>query len=53
MYRLEGAMYKCYKCGRDYEELPKGSGDRLAACACGSRVFMKMRPQMVKKVRAI
>jgi len=50
---LGDAMYKCYKCGRDYEELPRGSGDRLAARACGSRVFMKARPQRVKRARAI
>ena len=46
-------MYKCYRCGKAYEELPEGSGGRLAACACGSRIFMKARPELVKRVRAI
>ena len=46
-------MYKRYKCGRVYETLPQGSGGQLAACSCGSRVFVKARPPRVKRVRAV
>lgn len=45
-------MYKCVMCGRMYENLPEGTSGRLAACKCGSRVFMKARPQHIKRVKA-
>jgi len=45
-------MYKCYRCGKivPRERLLEGSS---LMCSCGSRVFMKVRPQGVKRVRAI
>ena len=43
-------MYKCYKCGRVVEKLLEGSS---MMCSCGSRIFMKVRPQRVKRVKAI
>lgn len=50
-------MYKCMKCGRplppEKEKVLLGSDWREVKCACGSRIFMKARPQRVKRVRAI
>jgi DNA-directed RNA polymerase subunit RPC12/RpoP len=48
-------VYKCYKCGKilRYEEIVERSGGRLMPCSCGSRIFMKVRPQRVRRVRAI
>lgn len=48
-------MYKCYKCGKilQYREIVDGSNGRLVPCSCGSRAFMKVRPQRVRRVRAI
>ena len=43
-------MYKCYKCGRVVEKLPEGSS---MMCSCGSRIFMKVRSQRVKRVKAV
>lgn len=46
-------MYKCWKCGRvvPYEKLFKNPDGSLM-CTCGSRIFMKARPQRVKRVKA-
>ena len=51
-YRLGRYMYKCYKCGKvvPREKLLEGSS---MMCSCGSRIFMKVRPQRVKRVSAI
>ena len=48
-------MYKCYRCGKilRYEDMVEPSGGRLVPCSCGSRIFMKVRPQRVRRVRAI
>jgi DNA-directed RNA polymerase subunit RPC12/RpoP len=45
-------MYKCYKCGRivPSERLLEGSSPM---CSCGSRIFVKTRPEQVKRVRVI
>lgn len=43
-------MYRCYRCGRAMEKPPEGSG---MMCSCGSRIFMKVRPQRVRRVKAI
>jgi len=52
-HTLGGRVYKCMMCGRMYEKLPEGTSGRLAACTCGSRVFIKARPQRVKRVRVV
>jgi DNA-directed RNA polymerase subunit RPC12/RpoP len=48
-------MYRCYRCGKilEFGEIVERSGGRLIPCSCGSRIFMKVRPQRVKRVRAI
>jgi len=46
-------MYKCMKCGKAYEGLPTNPDGRISICSCGSRMFLKVRPQRVKRVRAI
>jgi DNA-directed RNA polymerase subunit RPC12/RpoP len=44
-------MYRCYKCGK---AVPREKlEDSSLMCSCGSRVFMKVRPQRVRRVRAI
>ena len=45
-------MYRCYKCGKVVPGEKPLDGSSLM-CSCGSRVFMKVRPQRVKRVRAI
>jgi len=44
-------MYKCYRCGKVVPR-EKLEGSSLM-CSCGSRIFMKVRPQRVRRVRAI
>jgi DNA-directed RNA polymerase subunit RPC12/RpoP len=44
-------MYKCYKCGK---VVPRGRLDGSSLmCSCGSRILMKVRPQQIKRVKAI
>jgi DNA-directed RNA polymerase subunit RPC12/RpoP len=49
-------MYKCLKCGRplqpEKERAYLSSDWREIKCTCGSRVFMKARPERVKRVKA-
>ena len=42
-------MYKCFKCGKIVpgEKLMEGSSPM---CSCGSRIFVKVRPQLVRRV---
>jgi DNA-directed RNA polymerase subunit P len=42
-------MYKCTNCKK---EIPKIE-DRIRCPYCGSRVFVKLRPKVVKRVKAI
>ncbi|MBM3897489.1 MAG: RNA polymerase Rbp10 [Thaumarchaeota archaeon] len=47
-----GVVYECVRCGT------KSSGDQLAAlpeikCICGYRVFKKVRPPVVKQLKAV
>lgn len=50
-------MYKCIMCGRvmppEKEKAWLSPDWRDIKCGCGSRMFMKARPQRVKRVRAI
>ncbi len=42
-------MYKCVKCGKEFDELPKG----LVRCpSCAYRVLIKLRSPVTKKVKA-
>ena len=42
-------MYKCGECGREIEKLPEGS---IRCPHCNSRLLMKVRPKIVKRVKA-
>jgi DNA-directed RNA polymerase subunit RPC12/RpoP len=42
-------MLKCSACGRQVEKLPEG---RVRCPHCGSRVLLKVRPDVVRKVKA-
>ena len=50
-------MYKCARCGRimppEKEKVWLGPDWRDVKCGCGSRMFMKARPQHVRRVKAI
>ncbi|MQY67783.1 MAG: DNA-directed RNA polymerase subunit P [Hadesarchaea archaeon] len=50
-------MYKCMMCGRslppEREKVLLGSDWRDVKCGCGSRMFMKVRPQRVRRMKAI
>ncbi len=50
------AMYKCLKCGRflppDKEREFLGPNWGEVKCTCGSRIFMKVRPEHIKRVKA-
>lgn len=50
-------MYKCWKCGRimpsDKEREFLGLNWREVKCTCGSKIFMKVRLQRIKRVKAI
>ena len=39
------SRYKCMRCGKVFSELPKP-----LACTCGSRLFLKMRPEGLVRV---
>ena len=41
-------MYKCIKCGRVIEKF----ADRIRCPYCGNRIFVKLRPEIVKRVQA-
>jgi len=42
-------MYKCVKCGKEFDELPKG----LVRCPnCAYRVLVKTRSPVTKKLKA-
>jgi len=45
-------VYKCYRCGKIVPS-EKALESSSPMCSCGSRVFMKVRPQGVKRVKAI
>ncbi len=47
-----GAVYECVRCGTKttQEELSKLPEVK---CICGYRVFKKVRPQVVKQIKAI
>lgn len=40
-------MYKCNFCGKLYDELP----DPLRCGSCQGRIFMKVRSDMVRRVK--
>jgi DNA-directed RNA polymerase subunit P len=40
--------YKCVKCGKETEKII----DRVRCPFCGFRIFIKKRPQVIKKVKA-
>lgn len=42
-------MYKCINCGKVVPEL----GERIRCPYCGGRIFIKLRPSVVKKVKAL
>lgn len=47
-----GVVYECVRCGT------KSTGEQLAAlpeikCICGYRVFKKVRPPVVKQLKAV
>jgi DNA-directed RNA polymerase subunit P len=42
-------MYKCIRCGRPLE---KSFGTAEIECECGSRVFVKERPNIEKNIDA-
>jgi len=42
-------MWKCLNCGKEYDELP----ERLSCTHCKKKIFVKVRPKIVKKVKAI
>jgi DNA-directed RNA polymerase subunit RPC12/RpoP len=50
-------MYRCMMCGRtlppEKEKIFLGPDWREVKCVCGSRIFVKTRPQRVKRVKAI
>jgi DNA-directed RNA polymerase subunit RPC12/RpoP len=45
-------VYKCYRC-RKIVPIEKALESSSPMCSCGFRVFMKVRPEQVKRVRAI
>jgi DNA-directed RNA polymerase subunit RPC12/RpoP len=45
-------VYKCYKCGKIVLRERPLEGSSLM-CSCGSRILMKVRPQQIKRVKAI
>ena len=48
-----GIIYKCFRCGRlvSYEKI-KMSPD-LKCPNCGFKILVKVRPKIVKKVKAV
>lgn len=42
-------MYKCYDCGRLHDKLPYP----LRCDECAGRIFIKLRPDVVRRVKAI
>ena len=50
-------MYKCARCGRvmppEKEKVWLSPDWRDVKCSCGSRTFVKARPQRIKRVRAV
>jgi len=50
-------MYKCARCGRvmppEKEKVGLGPDWRDVKCGCGSRMFLKVRPQQVRRVKAV
>lgn len=41
-------MYKCVNCKKVIDKF----GDRIRCPYCGARIFVKMRPEIVKRVQA-
>ncbi len=42
-------MWKCHRCGKLYDKLP----ERMSCTHCRGKLFMKVRPKVVKKFKAI
>jgi len=42
--------YKCFNCGKEID--PKQVEKRIICPHCGSRIIIKTRPEVLKKVKA-
>ncbi|MCD6247493.1 MAG: DNA-directed RNA polymerase subunit P [Candidatus Diapherotrites archaeon] len=42
-------MYKCARCGREFDNMPKG---QVRCPFCAYRIVLKVRPPVTKKIKA-